>query len=81
MIWVRKIQDENGMYVSEDGTRWQVDWCNRIYCPCGLSEAEHGYEAFESMEEALAAWGLTAWVDPEAEITNDDLLITNDENE
>lgn len=74
MIWVRKTQNENGMYVAQDGTRWQVDWCSRIYCPCGLSEAEHGYERVESMEAALEAWGLTAWVAPEQEelLTNTD---------
>ena len=74
MIWVRKIQDENGMYVAQDGTLWQVDWLSRIYCPCGLSEAEHGYERFETVDAACAAWGLTAWVDPEQEelLTNID---------
>lgn len=74
MIWVRKTLDDNGMYVAQDGTRWQVDWLSRIYCPCGLSEAEHGYERFESMEAALEAWGLMPWVDPEQE----ELLINNE---
>ena len=76
MIWVRKTQDEDGMYVDGSAVRWVVDWCNRIYCPCGLSEAEHGYERFESMEAALEAWGLMPWVDPEAE---EELLTNTDE--
>lgn len=76
MIWVRKTEDEQGSYVDCSAVRWVVDWCNKIYCPCGLSEQEHGYEAFESMEDALAAWGLTAWVDPETEE-----LLTNNEGE
>ena len=67
MIWVRKAEDEQGSYVDGSAVRWVVDWCSRIYCPCGLSEQEHGYERFESMEDALEALGLTPWVDPEAE--------------
>ena len=75
MIWVRKTEDEQGSYVAADGCRYVVDWVHKLYCPCGLSEQEHGYEPYESMEDALNAWGLTEWVDPEAE----EELFTNTE--
>lgn len=67
MIWIRKIKDENGSYVDCSEVRWIIEWCNKIYCPRGLSEEEHGYERFDSMGSALLAWGLTPWVDPEHE--------------
>ena len=67
MIWARKKQNEDGMYVDGSSVRWVVDWVHKLYCPCGLSEAEHGYERFETVDAACAAWGLTPWVDPEQE--------------
>lgn len=66
-IWVRKTQDENGQYVDSDGTRWYVDWCNCMYTPDGSSERDHGYESYPSVEEACNIWGLTPYVDPNAE--------------
>ena len=80
MIWVRKTEDEQGSYVDGSAVRWAVDWLHKIYCPCGLSEAEHGYEAFESMEAALEAWGLMPWVDPEQEELEDKSLSDPDGN-
>lgn len=67
MIWVRKTRNENGNYVSEDGTRWIVEWCNKIFCPCGLTEEEHGYEKFKSVDDAKSHWKLETYVDPELE--------------
>lgn len=66
-IWVRKTQDENGAYVAQDGTRWQVDWCNCMYTPDGSTERDHGYESHPSVEEACTVWGLTPYIDPNAE--------------
>ena len=76
-IWVRRTQDENGTYVSADGSRWQVDWCVAMYTPDGSEPDAHGYELFRSVDAATEYWGLEPWVDPEAEeiltenITND----------
>lgn len=66
-IWVRKTQDENGAYVAQDDTRWQVDWCNCMYTPDGSTERDHGYESHPSVEEACNVWGLTPYIDPNAE--------------
>ena len=77
-VWVRKRAEENGSYVDADGTRWQVEWCVDIV---GADPEQEGYEPFRSVESAVEYWGLQPWVDPEMKITNDDLLITNDENE
>lgn len=66
-IWVRKTQAENGAYVAQDGTRWQVDWCNCMYTPDGSTERDHGYESHPSVEEACTVWGLTPYIDPNAE--------------
>lgn len=66
-IWVRKTQDENGQYVAQDGTRWQVDWCNCMYTPDGSTERDHGYESHPSVEEACSVWGLTPYIDPNLE--------------
>lgn len=76
-VWVRKIQDENGTYVDAEGTRWLVEWCNCMYTPDGSTERDHGYESFESVDEACNIWGLTTWVDPNAE----DLIEEGIENE
>lgn len=67
MIWVRKTQNENGDYVSEDGTRYIVEWCNKIYCPCGLTEEQHGYEKFDNLDAAKSQWKLEIYIDPEIE--------------
>ncbi len=73
-IWVRRQQDENGTYVDADGTRWVVDWCVDMLTPDGSTPDAHGYELFRSQEAAVAYWGLTPYVDPEAEN-----LLTNQE--
>lgn len=70
-IWVRKDENEQGSYVDSDGTRWQVEWCVDIV---GSSPEAEGYEPFRSVDVAVNYWGLTPWVDPEAEE-----LLTNTE--
>ena len=66
-IWVRKVQEENGVYVDADGTRYTVDWCVEMYTPDNSTPDMHGYELFRSVEAAVAYWELQPWVDPEAE--------------
>jgi len=63
-VWVRKTQDENGSYVDAEGVRWQVEWCVDIV---GADPEQEGYEMFRSVEAATEYWGLTPYVDPEAE--------------
>lgn len=66
-IWVRKTQDEHGIYVDADGTRYNVDWCVAMYTPDGSEPDAHGYEMFQSVDAATEYWGLIPWVDPEQE--------------
>lgn len=66
MIWVRKTVNESGNYVAENGTRYTVEWCVKIVTPDGSTEIDHGYTRHESMATAVAEWGLTPYVDPEA---------------
>lgn len=65
-IWARRIQQEYGNYVDAEGTRWVVDWCHQLITPDGSTEEDHGYEVHKDMDAALAAWGLTYYVDPDA---------------
>lgn len=65
--WVRKTPAEYGNYVDENGTHYTVEWCHKLLTPDGSTEADHGYEQHDSVETALTAWGLTPYVDPNAE--------------
>lgn len=60
-VWVRRVQDANGGYVSADGTRWQVDWCVDVI---GADPESLGYERFRSVDAATEYLGLTPYVDP-----------------
>ena len=66
--WVRRTPSEYGNYVDEEGNRYVVEWCNRLLTPDGSTEADHGYELHTSVDEACESWGLTPWVDPNAEL-------------
>lgn len=68
MKYFRKIQSEYGSYVDAEGVRYTVEWCSYIYSPENLTPEQMGYEPHETQEKALEAWGLTPYVDPEAEI-------------
>lgn len=67
MIWVRKTENKNGGYVDAEGVRYTVEWCVKIITPDGSTEADHGYERHESIQAACDVWGLSVWVDPDAE--------------
>lgn len=63
-IWVKRSQHEYGTYVAQDGTRWNVEWCVDII---GADPQERGYEMYRSVDAAVDYWGLSLWIDPEAE--------------
>lgn len=65
VVWVRKLREENGSYVDADGERWQTEWCSAIYSPQGNDPTLHGYEPFDSVEQAVEAWGLVPYEYPE----------------
>ena len=67
MNYYKKTECEHGGYADAAGVRFSVVWCSCIYSPEKATPEELGYEPYESMEAALEAWGLTAWVDPELE--------------
>lgn len=68
VVWVRKVREENGSYVDADGSRWQAEWCSAIYSPRGNDPTLHGYEPFDSVEQAVEAWGLVPYEYPEQEL-------------
>ena len=68
VVWVRKLRDENGSYVAADGSRWQAEWCSAIYSPLGNDPTLHGYEPFDSVAQAVEAWGLAPYEYPEDEL-------------
>lgn len=67
VVWVRKLSAENGSYVDASGLRWQTEWCSAIYSPRGNDPTLHGYEPFDSVEQAVEAWGLVPYEEPELE--------------
>lgn len=67
MRYYKKEKTEYGSYVDAEGVRYMVEWCNTIYSPKNLTPEQLGYEPYENQDEALEAWGLTPYVDPEAE--------------
>ena len=74
MKYFRKIQSEYGSYVDAEGVRYAVEWCSCIYSPDNITPEQMGYEQYKNQAEAVEAWGLTPYVDPEAEI-----FLTNQE--
>lgn len=69
IVWVRRVPDKNGSYVDADGSRWQAEWCSAIYSPRGNDPTLHGYEPFDSVEQAAEAWCLTPYESPEELLT------------
>lgn len=67
VVWVRKLSAENGSYVDASGLRWQTEWCSAIYSPRGNDPTLHGYEPFDSVEQAVEAWGLMPYEELELE--------------
>jgi hypothetical protein len=68
MIWVKKTETEYGNYVNSEGKRYTLSWCHKVYSRGNVTEESLGYEPFDSMEDAISQYGLTAYVDPEAEM-------------
>lgn len=76
-IWVRRTQNDYGMYVDADGTRWHIDWCVGMHNHDGSEPDAHGYELFRSVDAAVSYWELEPYVDPEQE----ELLTAYNKNE
>lgn len=67
MRYYKREKTEYGNYVDQAGDKYTVLWCSAIYSPSKKTPEEFGYEQFEDEEEALKAWGLVPYVDPNAE--------------
>ena len=57
MMFFRKDMDASGGFVDADRLRWSVSMARRVRSAAGVNV---GYVPFASLEEALAAWGLSA---------------------
>lgn len=66
-IWVKKTKDENGNYIDDKDVRYNVDWCIKVIYADGRTEEDLGYTRFNSLENALTLWGLSPYVEPDAE--------------
>ncbi len=69
MIWVRKTEEECGNYVDAEGKHYVLEWCHKVYARGNATEESLGYEPFDSMEDAIAWYGLTEYVEPEELLT------------
>lgn len=74
-----------GGYVDAEGVRYTVGWCVGMVTHDGSTPTDHGYERHESVQTACDAWGLTPYVDPEAEAEFEEISYSqgqeNDEND
>lgn len=68
MRYYKKEKTEYGSYVDANGDKYTVLWCSAIYSPDNLTPEQLGYEQYKNQDEALEAWGLTPYIDPEAEL-------------
>ncbi len=71
MKYFKKTESEFGSYVDSEGVRYTVEWCSRIVSPGNETPEDLGYEPYESMEAAVASWGLVPYVYPEEELLNE----------
>lgn len=54
---IKKILDSDGEWMDADGQRYSLLVVRRLRNAAGVNV---GYEDFDSLEDALAEWGLTA---------------------
>ena len=52
---IKREMDENGEWMDADGQRYSLLVVRRLRNAAGVNV---GYEDFDSLEDALAAWGL-----------------------
>lgn len=52
---IKKILDSDGVWMGADGQRYSLSVVRRLRDARGVNV---GYEDFDSLEDALAAWGL-----------------------
>lgn len=70
MKYFKREKTECGGYVGADGELYTVLWCHAVHSPKRQTPEDLGYEAYETLEAALEAWGLVPVVYDEKEIEN-----------
>lgn len=64
----KKVQNEEGNYIWQDGNRYDILEAHEAYTPEGINV---GWDEFESLEEAASYYGLTYDpFNPEEELDN-----------
>lgn len=64
-IYAKVEETEYGDYKTTDGKRVSLSWGHNIQAPDGKKNEELGYTAFDSVEAAEAAFGLTKLTEAE----------------
>ena len=54
---IKKIPDSDGLWMGRDGQRYSLSVVRRLRNAAGVNV---GYADFDSLEDALEEWGLTA---------------------
>ena len=60
----KKVPSEYGLYVAEDGSLYEILESNKVMTPNGIN---YLWDAFNNIDEAAAAYGLTRVPEPEPE--------------
>ena len=57
MMYFKLTPDDAGDYIDAEGKRYSISVARRIRTVAGINV---DYQAFESIDDALAEWGVTA---------------------
>lgn len=76
MIYAYKERNKNGNYQTAAGTRYFVYFASRLH-----GKVRDCWKAYESKEAALDQFGLTEFIDPEAQAEMEALLAIEQEQE
>ena len=71
LVWCRVAACEHGSYANEHGVRYNIEHCAAIFGPHGQDPTDYGYEPFDSVEQAVEAWGLVPYQYPEEELSTE----------
>ena len=58
----KKVPSEYGLYISEDGSRYEILESTKVMTPQGVN---YLWDTFNNIDEAAAAYGLTRVPEPE----------------
>ena len=58
VVWCRAEACEHGAYTAANGTRCSIEYCAAIFGEHGNAPSAYGYDPFDSVQHAVATWGL-----------------------